>query len=394
MTGNWGVEAEREARSWMGEFGLPDFVYKPRRSGGREISDGLVAVADRGLILETKAREPQRDDSPEVARRWLDNRIDEALQQVQISRELLSRENDIVFRSYRNDREDSRSQRSYHKRQFPPDMNWQGVVLIEHDNLPGGYTPDLQEDIAVMTVGDWKALCYRLRSASHVIEYVRRVIESGLPCVLGEEYYRYEQFLLADYEVVQRLGGSPMLPSGNVDGINAIYLEMVLEWVHQNFMHREENAPLSWKSSDECRLLAEQVDKLPVHTKVKFGKGMCRIIEKASEQGRAAVTKLIASGDQARFIFFADSLLNWPDVDLLTAHLSALTAVRHEELKQAIPDNPQPTLLLARLSDDHEEWIHRTYCFIGDREDLSVPQEIQDVITRQYGELNLPTQPR
>ena len=23
---------------------------------------------------------------------------------------------------------------------------------------------------------------------------------------------------------------------------------MVLEWVHQNFMHREENAPLSWGS--------------------------------------------------------------------------------------------------------------------------------------------------
>ncbi|WP_419850520.1 hypothetical protein [Candidatus Poriferisocius sp.] len=393
MSGNWGAEAEQEARSWIGEYGLPDFVYKPRRSGGREISDGIVAVADRGLILETKAREPQRVDSPEVARRWLDNRISKAIQQIQISRELLSQENDIVFRSYRSDPESSHSQGSYYKRQFPSHMHWQGVVLIEHDNLPDGYTPALQEYIAIMTVSDWQALCYRLRSAFHVIEYVRRVIESSLSCALGDEHSRYGNFVLADSDSAEQLGGSPMLPNANVGRDDIAYLEMVLEWVHEDFTHREENAPLSWQSSDEYRLLAEQVDKLPVHTKVKFGKGMCRIIEKASEQGHTAVTKLIPSGDQARFIFFADSMFNWPDADSLTAHLFALTAVRHEELKQAIPDNPQPTLLLARLAGGHEGEVRRTYCFIDGRDDLGVPEEVRDAITRRYGELNLPMQP-
>lgn len=180
-----------------------------------------------------------------------------------------------------------------------------------------------------------------------------------------------------------------MLPNANVEGIDAVHLEMVLEWVHEDFTHRERDAPLSWQTSDEYRLLAEQIDKLPVHTKVKFGKGMCRIIEKASGQGHAAVTKLVPSGDQARFIFFADSMFNWPDVDSLTAHLAALTAVRHEELKLAIPDNSQPTLLLARLADDHEGGIRRTYCFIEGREDLGVPEEVRNAITRLYGELDL-----
>lgn len=391
MTGNWGTDAEREARSWIGEFGLPDFVYKPRRSGGREFSDGIVAVAGRGLILETKARQPQRGDSPEAARRWLDGKISEAIQQIQTTHELLLQEKDIVFRSYRSNPEDPYSLGGYHTRQFPSDMHWQGVILIEHDNLPDDYFPEFQEDIIVLAMRDWKGLCYRLRSAFHVIAYVKRVTESGVPCVLGDEHSRYGKFLLADNALVEQLGGSPMLPKVNVEGIDAVYLEMVLKWVHEDFVHREEDAPLSWQSSDEYRHLAEQINKLPVHTKVKFGEKMCRTIEKASEQGHAAVTKLISSGDQARFIYFADSMLKWPDVESLTAHLAALTAVRHGELIQAIPDSVQPTLLLARLADDQEGGIRRTYCFIEGREDLGVPEEIRNAITRRYGKLNLPT---
>ena len=73
----WGTTVEDYARRLAGALGVADFVYQPalerKGSAQREISDGVLACGDEGLILQVKARDPQAAslDSPVRAEAWI-----------------------------------------------------------------------------------------------------------------------------------------------------------------------------------------------------------------------------------------------------------------------------------------------------------------------------------
>ena len=76
-------------------WGLPDFVMVPhverKGRGVREISDGLLVVGARGVIVQSKARETE----PGTAARessWIDKKIGEAAKQVHGTGRRLTRE--------------------------------------------------------------------------------------------------------------------------------------------------------------------------------------------------------------------------------------------------------------------------------------------------------------
>jgi hypothetical protein len=73
-----GAAAERAMQDAAASWGLPDFVMSPmverKGSGVREISDGLIVVGDRGLVVQVKSR----DTEPGTAERealWLTKKI-------------------------------------------------------------------------------------------------------------------------------------------------------------------------------------------------------------------------------------------------------------------------------------------------------------------------------
>ena len=186
-----GIAAESAAQDAAATWGLPDFVMRPHvertGSGVREVSDGLLLVGDRGLIVQVKSRDAD-SGTPIREASWLTKKITEAARQADgTARRLSSKTTEMV-----NGRGRSITVNGSH-------VGWTGVVIIDHPSPPDNYrieNPVSRIPIVVLLRRDWEFLFNQLRSTRAVIGYFERV-EGSAP-VLGGEPERYYELAAAD----------------------------------------------------------------------------------------------------------------------------------------------------------------------------------------------------
>lgn len=375
MATTWGDGAEELARKSAAEFGRPDFVYDPitesKGSATREVSDGLLIVRDRGIILQSKARDPQSNNDPEKLKSWAMKQIDKATKQVAGTRRRLA-EGGLELRSRRGSalRLDSQT-------------GWPGVVLIDAPMLPPGIPAvSTDRDTIVMTLDDWSSLNHLIRSSSGVIDYVYRVVEHGTAELeLGNEASRYFAFAKADRDWSSSTGGYPAVPEDPISSDDVVWLESMDEWIDGDLASDAGNSDES--REDQIRRAIETIDAVPVAMRVVIGRALLDRAEQAESSGEPRTGSMKLSPSNDRLLFFFDTDRNWPDAAEFEAHAFAYAAVRHEELN-AIEGN-QFTLLLARLGTVNRGAFRVFVAFDGDASSLEIPADVRDSIIDIHG---------
>ncbi len=120
-----GKDAEKRAREIAALFGVPDFVYKPllerKGSAHREISDGMVICGEDGLIMQVKARQTPRQDTPARAEQWIRKVAKAGRRQAEGTRRRLAQSSAVTFTSLRG-----------YTRTLHAVNGWPAVVVIDH----------------------------------------------------------------------------------------------------------------------------------------------------------------------------------------------------------------------------------------------------------------------
>lgn len=186
-----GEAAETAARDAAATWGLPDFILRPRverkGAGVREISDGLVVVGHRGVIVQSKAREvavglPAREEA------WINKQVKKAISQIDGTARRLQ-----AAPSY------FENGRGHLVPIDGRELDWMGVVLIEHPDPPPNFRcapVDARVPFVTMLRRDWEFLFDQLRSTAAVIDYLFRVGEPAE--TLDGEPVRYFELARAD----------------------------------------------------------------------------------------------------------------------------------------------------------------------------------------------------
>lgn len=188
-----GPTAEAAVRRVAEELGLRDFVLEPKErstgSGRQELGDGLLMLGDTKVVLQVKARDGRwRGDDAE--RRWLDKVILKAVKQGNGTvRALGMKPAEFINGRGRAVTVDGSG-------------DWLTVVVIDHNGIPEGYVPSLDEArhaSVVLTRADWEFLHRQLGSARGVVDYLGSIANDPRP--LATEVTRY-------YEIAM-VGGAP-----------------------------------------------------------------------------------------------------------------------------------------------------------------------------------------
>lgn len=186
-----GTAAETATHNAAATWGLPDFVILPRAehhgSRNREISDGLLVVGERGVVLQVKSRSAA-GDRPDGETSWLTKKIAAAARQVNGTvRRLRAAPSDMVNGRGRTVTVDGST------------TSWIGVVIIDHPAPPRDHPltePTAGVPIVTLLRRDWEFLFDQLRSTRAVVDYLYRV--GGSTELLGAEPGRYFGLAAAD----------------------------------------------------------------------------------------------------------------------------------------------------------------------------------------------------
>lgn len=187
MSAAHGAEAEAAARHVAASLGLADFVYVPQlihkgQSGQREIGDTLLIVGEAGAIVQVKARDPLAAalDSHAATERKIRAFVKQATSQARGTRR------EIIRRYRACDPVHVLPVRAF---EFEPQeratfavpltdscAHWPTVVIIDH---PGRHVVDVSHDpdTFVISLDDWRGLYIHLRSVTHVLRYVVRMMQ-------------------------------------------------------------------------------------------------------------------------------------------------------------------------------------------------------------------------
>jgi SEC-C motif len=229
-----GKEAEAAAHSAAAAWGLHDFVFQPSvrqtGSGVRELGDGLLLVGEIGVVVQVKSRTaPSGRDKKEFA--WLNSAIRKAAKQGRGTVRQLCLE--------------PASMRNMRGRTVEVDGNdydWLTAIVIDHDELPNEFVPEVGGAAAVLLRRDWEFLFDQLKSTHAVGRYLKRIV--GDSCPLGSEPKRYYEFAAADLAVeptplkaefqirgIQEVSEPllPMAPAGTVDADDHRMFRQILE---------------------------------------------------------------------------------------------------------------------------------------------------------------------
>ncbi|MFD4231384.1 hypothetical protein [Streptomyces sp. NPDC058545] len=267
-----GTAAEMAVQDAAATWGLPDFVMAPsverKGRGVREISDGLLVVGGRGVVVQIKAREGGLS-TPERETAWVTKQITAAGKQIHGTvRRLTADGVEMVNGRGRSIRIDG------------PAIDWVGVAIIEHPNPPRGVAvPVLQGKTPVIALlrRDWEFLFNQLRSTYAVVEYLHRV-DASVP-LLGGEPERYYELAAADAtakpglidSVWVRRGAAqrsmpllPAAPAGSDDEQAHAMVRIMLEDIA--------TSPVGPEGREAWQCVLASVDSLPVGYRSELGR--------------------------------------------------------------------------------------------------------------------------
>ena len=380
MTASWGTASEEAARRYAADLCVPDFVYEPvivsKGNARREVSDGLLISQERGVILQTKARNPNahRDLDRQIA--WARRQVCKAANQVRGTRRTLASATELQLTSRRG-RSLTLSADS--------ERAWPGVVLLDMPHCPSGVdaTCDDPETI-VMTLDDWYALNDLVRSTSGVIEYVHRAIDAQtLQIELGKEAVRYANLAAADDETVRQEGGYPVLPSTGLSPREEQVIATLDDWIDSDIAVAA--GPNGDLDLDATRRAIEVIDAIPVAVRVETAGTLLHRVREADVVGHAVSGVCQIPPSHHRLLFFFDQAANWSSSEHFSAYVFAYTVTRHEELDDLY--GPGVSLLLARMNTESGH-VFRTFVLIeGNAAELQLPKDVRRSVLERHGML-------
>lgn len=380
MTASWGAASEEAARRYAADLGVPDFVYEPvivsKGNARREVSDGLLISQGRGVILQTKARNPCTHADLDRQTAWARKQIGKATDQVRGTRRTLASVPKLRLTSRRG-----------HSLTLSADSErtWPGVVLLDMPHCPSGIdaTCDDPETI-VMTLDDWYTLNDLVRSTCGVIDYVHRAIDAQtLRVELANEAVRYANFAAADNELVRREGGYPSLPSVGLSLREEQVIATLDDWIDSDIAVATGSS--GDLDPDATRRAIEVLDAIPVKVRVEVAQVLLHRVREAGIAGHAVSGVCQTPPSHHRLLFFFDQAANWSSSEDFSVNALAYAVARHEELDDRF--GPGASLLLARMSfeDGH---VFRTFVLIeGDAAELQLPSDVRSSILDRHGTL-------
>lgn len=248
-----GTAAEHASLAAAAMWGLPDFVMRPRLirkgTGWRELGDGTIISGRRGLAIQVKSRESEAHDLARETR-WVLKKAAEGARQARGS-----------VRSLRAGPVDLVNGRGRTVRYHGGDMDWVGVVILDHPSSPGVVaTPPAAPDLPIVVLlrRDWDFLFDQLRSVSAVVDYVHRVAQQE-PQALGREIVRYYELAQADEDAsagppaawITELGAQqvtqpilPKAPASSADTTGHTVFRIILEEIAAVEIERAEEERL------------------------------------------------------------------------------------------------------------------------------------------------------
>ncbi|MFD9749162.1 hypothetical protein [[Kitasatospora] papulosa] len=386
-----GLAAEVAVQDAAATWGLPDFVMVPtverKGPGVREISDGLLVVGDRGVVVQIKAREGE-PGTREKESSWVLKQLTAASKQIHGTVRRLKMQG-VQMTNGRG--------RSVHI--DSPAVDWVGVMIIEHpappSDVPVTPQPGVTPVIALLR-RDWEFLFDQLRSTHAVVAYLHR-IGSSAP-VLGTEPERYYELAAADAAAApgpvdpawKRRGGQPYsvpllpaAPAGSDDDEAHTMVRIMLEDVATSLTGPDEWEP--WQA------VLASLDSLPVGHRTNLGRFLLYALSAVTtaEAGTTAwrMRTFIAGPGQDQLGFAICSVLT----DHTRAAFSAWLQLRHHERGEDEDVSSLTSLgvLLTPRMDGYRDWDTTVQVISGNPElsdaDLRVYQDLWNANQRGRG---------
>lgn len=367
----WGTAVEDYARRPAGALGVADFVYQPalerKGSAQREISDGVLACGDEGLILQVKARDPQAAilDSPVRAESWIRKVAVEGLAQASGTR-----------RRFGLGPVDLESLRGF-RRTFAGVGAWPAVVIIVHPQVPELMLPH-EPNTMWITLDDWLGLHDRLRSTAAVIGYVSRALTSGLYPPLGREIDRYDVLAAADEAVTGGPNSVPQLPLQSLEGEDETYSLLITEMIEQVW---KPDGFFPWTDADQYRRIVEDLDRIPPAYRADLGRKM---FDTYSKMWTAAARRSFLYLDESQnglFLFVYETSDRWSDPEGFLAQVAAIAMTRFAQAQEA---GIAPRFALgAGVLVDKVRGVSHSFCHVETAELLD--PEIRRLIEEDFG---------
>ncbi|MEU1003767.1 hypothetical protein [Streptomyces tibetensis] len=363
-----GTAAEMAVKDAAATWGLPDFVMAPsverKGRGVREISDGLLVVGDRGVVVQIKAREGE-PGTRERERSWVLKQLTAAGKQVQGTvRRLKGQGVQMVNGRGRSLSIDS------------PAIDWVGVIILEHPDPPQGLAVPAQDGstpVIALLRRDWEFLFNQLRSTHAVVGYLHRVGASAP--VLGGEPERYYELAAADAEAVPgdldqswtQRGGQPRsvpllpaAPAGSDDDEAHTMVRIMLEDVA--------TSPSGPAEREAWQQVLASLDSLPVGYRTELGRFLLDALDTVTgaEQGTTAwrMRTFVAGPGWDQLGFAACSALT----DHTRSAFSAWLQLRHHERGEYsdLAGLRSVGVLLTPRADGYRDWDTTVVAVNGD----------------------------
>jgi hypothetical protein len=360
-----GPAAETATHAAAAVWGLPDFVFLPITenvgSKTREIGDGIVLVANHGLVLQVKARNAASDDAEKEAR-WLIKQAGEAIGQ-----------GNGTIRRLRAGATTLTNLRGREVTIDGDDYEWTTVVVLDHDDPPPDVTPDLlnaKHPAVVLLRRDWQFLFDQLKSTHAVLAYLRRVADK--PLELGAEPARFYRLAATDHStepepVDPRLLNTatttvpmptlPFEPAASDDLDAHALIRMLLEDIAEVPLVADDDAAPG--ESQRLMMLGE-LDRLPVRSRARIGRyvldAMDTVTSDTSGNVIWAMTSLRGNVGQPHLAYGACSR---PYSDNIRDGFHSWLQLRHHDVLEATGDVENLTtvgILVTPREDPGDPW--------------------------------------
>jgi hypothetical protein len=367
----WGFAVEDYARRLAGSLGVADFVYQPvverKGSAQREISDGVLACGDDGLIVQVKARDLKVGgiDAPHRAEAWVRKAAADGLAQANGTRRRLGL-GSVTLESLRG------FQRTFHAA-----AQWPAVVIIAHPRLPE-LLLNHEPNTMWISILDWLGLHDRLRSTASVIEYVRRTLTSGLHPPLGREVDRYDLLAAADAAASGGPDSVPLLPPQSLDGDDETYSLLITEMIEQAW---KPDGFHPWTDPDQYRRIVEDLDRIPPAMRADLGRKMFGTYGKMRAASKRSSFLYVDRSQNGLFPFVYDTSDNWPDPKEFLALVAAVAMTRYAHGKES---GLAPSFALGvGVLVDNQRGVSYSFCHVETADPLDA--DIRRLIEEDFG---------